>query len=279
MSKILLVNNNAAVFGVTNPVTTDPSAVPSARVAAFNADNFGAGTLNLAIASTAEKVVFVQGGETPIFSPVFNVADIKASQVNEAVYAAPVNQVTTVTVDVSTENTGTAVLRVVRADAGFMPHERVTVETDVEGKTATQVATALAAAINNDPQTFVSAAGSGANIVLTGTSGNISFETSLDEFTSDWTIAATTAPNIGNGTSDHVSAIEQLAYGGNYTNRIYLPVTPPSYVVAGSTYDLHTVRIPTNTTPNISSANAYVQLIIATTAGATGIDLPTFFGV
>jgi hypothetical protein len=281
MSKILLINNEtnvpAPAAGVTNP-----SEVAEAEVVAFNVDDYSTGTLDLDAATTVDRVVFVQGvptGETPIFSPVFNVSDIKyASQVKTTAYQAPVAQVTTVTVDVTTENTGVATLRVVRADAGFMPHERVTVETTLDGKTATQVAAALVVALNNNSQTFVTATSSGAAITLTGATG-VSFETSLDDYTNDWTIAATTTPNFGTGTTEHVSNLEQIAYGGNYTNRIYLPVTPPSYVVAGKNYNLTTVRIPTNTTPNISSANAYVELIIAVTAGGTGINLNTFFGV
>lgn len=282
MSKILLVNNATAVAGAVAG-TKDPTGVDPGRIAAFDADNFDGGTLNLAPTerTTAERVVFVQGGETPIFSPVFNVADIKASQINEAVYDAPVNQVTIVTITFGSETAGTATLRVVRADAGFMPHERVTVETEFDSTndTVTDVVNALATAINNDSQTFVTATPAGSNILLTGNGGNISFETSLDGSTSNWTINVSNDPDIGNGTSDHVSAIEQLAYGGNYTNRIYLPVTPPSYVVAGAEYDLFTVRIPTNTTPNISSANRYVELILAVQTPATGIDLPKFFGV
>lgn len=281
MSKILLLNNTDNVPAPAGSVN-DPTEVTAGEVVAFNVDDYSTGTLNLNAAATVDRVVFVQGvpsGETPIFSPVFNVSDIKyASQVKTTAYQAPAEQVTTVTVNVTNEKTGVATLRVVRVDTGFMPHERLTVETTLDGKTATQVGDELAAAINNANEDFVSASATTGVITLTGAAG-VSFETSLDDYTNDWTIASVAFPELGTGSSEHVSNLEQIAYGGNYTNRIYLPVTPPSYVVAGKNYDLTTVRIPTNTTPNISSANAYVELIIAVTAGATGINLNTFFGV
>lgn len=281
MSKQLLVNNANAVPAAAAGVES-PADVAEGRIAAFNADDFSAGTLDLTSTTDAERIVFVQGGkEDAIISPVFNVKDIQPSQLNEQEYVAPVNQVTTVT---AATGSGFATVRVVQAggttdpyQGGFKPHQRITVEVKLDGKTATAIAEELAKLINKARPGFVSASNSGADLVITGKLG-VSFETQTDDEASGWAIAATTAMNEGTGTSLHIRNIEELAYGGNFTNRIYLPVQPESYVVDGETYDLFVVRVPTNTTANISSANKFLDVYLAVQATATGIDLPVFFG-
>lgn len=273
MSKQLLVNNANAVPGAAAGVTS-PADVPDGRIAAFDPDNFAGGTLDLTLNQPdLEKIVFVQGGDSPIISPVFKLEDIKPTQINEQEYVAPVAQVTTVTPEAGT---GFAYVRVVQVSEGYRPHERITVEVKLDNKTPAEIATELANKINNARPNFVSAAENAGTLVITGEL-ETSFETQTDEEAEGWAIAATTTPNFGTGTSAHVKAIEELAYGGNYTNRIYLPVTPDSYVVDGETYDLFTIRVPTNTTPNISSANKYLDIILAVQATATGINLPAVF--
>ncbi|MEX0596192.1 MAG: hypothetical protein WD512_06790, partial [Candidatus Paceibacterota bacterium] len=186
----------------------------------------------------------------------------------------PVAQVTTVT---PATGTGEAIVRVVRADLGYQPHERVTSSVTITGKTKAEITDAFVTLINGDNQDFVTASKDGSdNLALTGAIGT-SFETSTDELASTWTIAATTTPEPGTGTSAQVANLEEIAYGGNYINRIYLPITPPSYVVDGETYDLFTILVRTNTTPNISKSNKYLELRLAVQATASGIDLPEFF--
>jgi hypothetical protein len=275
MSRQLLINNATAVPAASGSVN-DPSELAEGRIGVFNADDFSAGTLDLTSFADADRVLFAQGakpGEEPLMSPVFSIEDIKASQVSSRAYVAPVAQVTTVT---AATGTGTATLRVVKVSDGFKPHKRITVETDITGMSAAEIATDLAAKINKAKPNFVTATTSTANIVLTADTES-SFETGTDDSASGWTIAATTTPNFGSGTAAHIAAIEEIAFGGNYINRIYLPTTPPSYAL-NTNYDLFTILIPTNTTPNISKSNKYHELRLAVQATATGIDLPVFFG-
>lgn len=274
MSKQLLVNNANAVPAAAAG-TTSPADVAEGTIAAFDADNFAGGTLDLTALATAENIVFVQGAgaeDDPIMSQVFKVSDITPERLNERAYVAPVAQVTTIT---PATGSGVAYVRVVRVDTGFKPFERITVETKIDDKTLPQIAQDLADKINKARPNFVTASVDTNDLVITGDIG-VSFETQTDEEAEGWTIAAT-APNFGSGTYAQLKNIEEVAYGGNYTNRIYLPVAPPSYV-QNTNYDLFTIRIPTNTTPNISSANKYKDLILAVHNVASGIDLPVFFG-
>lgn len=284
MSKQLLVNNDSTFLngvatasgGSGGETIANPTDVPEARVVAFNADDFSAGILDLGAAAPAgvENVIFVQGAgpeDDPIMSHVVKVADIK--DLTEAAYEAPIAQTSTVT---PVAGEGFAYVRVVRADAGFKPHERITVESKIDNKTLAEIAEDLANKINKARPNFVSAEAVGNDLVITGELG-VSFETQTDEAAEDWAIVGT-APNFGRGTSDQLRNIEEVAYGGNFTNRIYLPVPPPSYV-ENLNYDVSVVRVPTNTTPNISSANAFKDLYIAGENEVTNIDLATFFGV
>lgn len=284
MSKQLLVNNDSTFLngivdtdaaGTGGEDIFSPTDVPEARVVAFNADYFSAGILNLEepVPEGVENVIFVQGaaeGEDPIMSHVFKASDIE--DLNERAYEAPVAQVTTV---VPETGTGFAYVRVVRVDAGFKPHERITVESKLDDKSLAEIAEDLANKINKARPNFVEASVDGNNLVITGDL-ETSFETQTDEEAEGWDVTST-APNFGTGTYTQVKNIEEIAYGGTYTNRIYLPVVPPSYV-ENLNYDLLTVRVPTNTTANISSANKFKDLIIAGENAVTDIDLATFFG-
>lgn len=270
----LLINNATAVPAASGTVN-DPTEVAEARVAAFNPEDYASGSLNLSLAYTGDTVEFVQGGkagEEPLRTSLINVKDVVA--VHEKTYVAPTAQVSTIT---PATGTGTATVRVVKVSNGYQPHERITIDVVLDGKTATQIVDDFVAQFNAQSPNFVTAANNTDELELTGDLG-ISFETSLDNEAADWAIAAV-APNFGTGTSEMLKNMEEFAYGGNFTNRIYLPVNPPSYVVDGETYDLFTIQVKTNTTPNISKANEFQEITIAVQATATGIDLPTFFGV
>lgn len=276
MSKQILFNNATAV-PAADATDTDPSDVAAGRIAAFDVDNFAGGTLalNEPLPEGVSRIQFVQGGasgEEPILSPIFNVEDIKASQLAHRPYLAPVAQVSTVT---CATGTGIATIRVVQVNTGFKPHQRITAEVNITGKTAGAIATEFANKINAVKPSFLVATTSTADLVLTGNIG-VSFETSKEGSAEAWTLAATTAPRFGSGTAAHVRQLEEEAYGANFINRIYLPVSPPQYAQALN-YDLFTISIPTNTTPNISRGNKYFYLYLAVQATATGIDLEEFF--
>jgi len=276
MSRQLLINNANAVPAADDALV-DPSEVDEARVAAFNADDFSAGSLDLTapVPEDVENIIFVQGAyedEEPLMSPVFSIDDIKRTQVHNRDYEAPVNQVTTVTPE---EGTGVAYVRVVQVNTGFKPHKRVTVETVIDGLTPAEIAEDLANKINKAKPSFVSAEESAGTLVITG-DNEVSFETSTDEEAAGWDVDATTTPIFGSGTPAHIANLEEIAFGANYINRIYLPTTPPSYA-ENRNYDLFTIQVPTNTTANISKSNKYHELSLAVETAATGIDLEEFF--
>lgn len=287
MSRQLFINNADAVPGA-DTTAVNPADIAEARFAIFDADNFAGGTLDPTAATSAKRVQFVQGGQgdnDAIISSIIDVDDVK--DVVEVDYIAPVAQVTTVTPEVGT---GFATIRVVRADGNPRPHERKTAEVKIDDLTATEIAQAFADQLNEQFPDFVTASVSGSDLVLTGAidyqdasgqNGIVSFETSTDGEAEGWTVAATTTPNAGSGAGWQVEELEEIAYGGDYTNRIYLPVKPPKYADPASNYKLITVRVRTNTTENIAKSNKYQELMIAVVTGGTadGIDLATFFGV
>lgn len=287
MSRQLFINNADAVPAADTTVVT-PADVAEARFAIFDADDFGAGTQDPTSATSAKRVQFVQGGANEndaIISSIIDVDDVE--EVVEVDYIAPVAQITTVTPQTGT---GFATIRVVRADGNPRPHERKTVEIELDDlATAADIAQAIADQLNAQFPDFVTASESGGDLVLTGAidyqdasgqNGIVSFETSLDGEAADWTIAATQTPNAGSGAGWQLEELEEVAYGGDYTNRIYLPVTPPKYADPANNYKLITVKVRTNTTENIAKSNKYQELMIAVVTGGTdGIDLATFFGV
>jgi hypothetical protein len=279
MSRQLLVNhgnvNTAGDITWANAVAGN--AVPI--VTAFDVDAIGDDSLDLTAPFEGKRVQFVQRpavGESPILSPI-----IEKSQVEKVVkkaYEAPVAQVTTV---VPATGTGYAIIRIVDASQGFKPHQRLTATVNITGKTKEQITDAFVLEINNKNPKFVTASKTGTDITLTGGIFT-SFQTITDDSAVGWTITATTTPKAGSGSLAQVKQLESESQGLNasYMNRIYLPTAPPSYVGAGgsvTTYDLYTILVRTNTTPNISSANKYLELTIAAGAGNTGIDLEEFF--
>lgn len=279
MSRQLFINNADAV-PAADPSITDPSEVPEATIVAFDADDFASGTLDLTTATDAKNVVFVQGGKTGDDAIISSIIPVdKVHFAKKVKYVAPVAQVTTVTAE---EGTGFAMIRLVRVDTGYQPYERLTAEVKLDDYAdASAIATALANQINNSNHDFVTATTSGADLVLTG-SEEASFETATDGEAAAWDIVATTARNEGTGTSKQVKNLEEIAWGANYYNRVYLPITPPSYVEDGSNYDITTIEVRTNTTANIAKSNMYQKIDFAVITGGTdpaGIDLEAFFGL
>ena len=287
MSRQLFINNADAVPAADTTVV-NPADVAEARFAIFDVDDFAAGTQDPTTQTTADRVQFVQGGESEneaIISSIIDVDDVE--EVVEKDYVAPQAQITTVTAETGT---GFATVRVIRADGSSRPHERMTAEVQLDDKTATEIAEDFVTALNAQSPDFITASNSGADLVLTGkvnyqggpeTAPFVAFETATDGEASGWGVAATQTPNAGTGAGWQVAEMEEIAYGGDYTNRIYLPIKPPKYTIESNNYKLITVKVKTNTTPNISKSNEYQELTIAVVTGGTadGIDLNTFFGV
>lgn len=276
MSRQILFNNATAVPAAAGGVN-DPFEIAEARVAAFNPEDYGSGTLDLTAPYDGKYVEFAQGaaeGDTPVRTSLINVDDVV--EVFSRPYVAPIAQVTTV---VPETGTGEATVRVVEVSAGFKPHKRVTITVKLDGKTKAQITDDFVAQFNaNSPKFITASNGASDNLVLTGNIG-VSFETSTDMEAAAWTITSTAAPNFGSGTAEHAKILEEQAWGqhANYTNRINLPIPPVSYA-ANSTYDLFIIRVKTNTTRNVGGlAQKHQDIYIAVQATATGIDLEEFF--
>jgi len=168
MRTLLLNNANAvpgALAGVVNPVQ-----VTEGRIAAFNADDMAAGTLNLGAALSGQQsgavknLVFVQGvaaGDVPRMTGIIPVSAVK--RVSTRAYTAPVKQVTTVGYDGSSGSiTATANedynLKVVDISGGSEPYPRHNFS-HRSGATVTpwSVVEAIVTAINAKTNSFVEA--------------------------------------------------------------------------------------------------------------------------
>lgn len=264
----ILFNNAAAV-----PGAIDFENLVAGRIYAFDADNM-ATSIPLDEATTAERIVFVQGGlnDKHIFSPVIDVAAVRNTKAT--VYEAPVAQVTTIT---PATGTGEAEVKVIEVSAGFKPHRRASANLRIDGLTKAQITDKFIVLLNKQYPKFFTASNTGDNIVITANTF-VSFETALDGAAIDWTRAVTVTPIFGTGTPQQAASKEEEAWGANVLNRTYLPLTPERYAVGGQNYDFYQVEFKTSTTPNISLGNTYGEITLATNAGATGIDLEAFFG-
>ena len=95
----MILFNNANAIAAASASVVNPAQVPADRIAAFNPDDYGAGTVNLngAAAAGVRRVQFVQGGATgepPLISPIINLADVV--QTAATAYVAPAAQVSVV---------------------------------------------------------------------------------------------------------------------------------------------------------------------------------------
>lgn len=280
MSKTILFNNATAipVLAATTPAVSLQNAIDAdaGKIYVFDADNMDGDALALDAAAGVERVIFIQSGEGDDYvqSPVIEVSKVKF---NSKLYEAPVNQVTTVTVPGSLDNE-IVTIQLTSADHGYRPDKSFTFSRHVSG-TATEVAAAIVAELNSKRNTFYVASNSAGVISITGKDA-VSFSTGLGDAAKDWARSVATEPKQGSGTFEQVKEMEDEAYGTLFTNRIYLPITPNGYATKGVSYDLHTLRLPTNTTPNISVANTEfeVRLAVNTEVAEAEIDLATFFG-
>lgn len=110
-----------------------------------------------------------------------------------------------------------------------------------------------------------------------------SFRTALSEDFGDTEIQATATPKSGSGSYEQIADLERNTQGGQsfYHRATPFQAEKPEFFADSSTdYDMVTVRVRTNTTPNIAKSNKYVDYILAWDTGASiGTQLETFFGV
>lgn len=273
--QILFSHGNIPAADTTWENAVVGNAVP--LINAFDADNVGGGSLDLteALDPAIKRIQFTQRpqvGETPVLTPVINVADVV--NVKKTVYVAPAPQVTTVT---PVEGIGEVRMTFTKLSTGFRPDETFSVVVDItELADAEAIGDAFRAAINGTKKNDFIAASGTTTLILTASLG-VSFHTALKG--AGWAIAATDTPNFGSGTFAQVKNLEEdsIARGGFYYQGGSLPVYPPRYADATKTYDLYVLEYKTTTTPNISKGHEYATVYLALQAGATGLDLEEVF--
>ena len=279
----VLVQNSGTLEGTFD----DPSAVPAGRIAAFNAKT-GEG-INLADVDATggdqgvfpDEVIFVLGGEVPF--PTNILSKSKVAKVTKRAYAAPSKQVQTVTF--TGPSAGDVTLKVVETSQGHEPYPRASVTVRIaEGATATEVATAVVAAINARPGSnpFPVTATSAAGVVtLTAREFGEKFRVAVDG-TVDAAVAETTAPNLGSGTFAQVRDLElgQRGIVGDYYERDPILGKLPDFApnaVAGKTYDIYCLLHETPYDISINKSYRFQEIYFALDSSVSG-DLDAFFG-
>lgn len=110
-----------------------------------------------------------------------------------------------------------------------------------------------------------------------------SFRTALSEDFGDTEVQATQTPKTGSGSYAQLKFIEENSQGGlGLLHRMtpFKAEKPEFFADRNTNYDVVSILVETNTTPNIAKSNKYVELVLAYDEGANiGTQLETFFGV
>ena len=139
--------------------------------------------------------------------------------------------------------------------------------------------TGVVAQVNND---FASNAAS--VITLTGKVFSVSPYSVLASFQSAsenldgsfgtiLTVASTGTPTLGNGGDGNLIVELEASLQGSgrgYYDRVQLPVVPPAYAVAASSYDLYKISFNNGSEGNIKGVDNYREIIVAYPAGGAG---------
>lgn len=242
-------------------------------------------SLPLSLTNSADRIQFVQNpktGEAPLLSPIIEKAKVKS--VIKRAYLAPVAQISRIAPQATF--TGEITIRVIKTSTGYRPDQvgKITLENGSKYANVAAICDAIVEKFNalKGINNFVTATDNATSVDLTSDDASVSFVTKIEGTASDnFLVTSQASPNFGSGSATQVVAFEKVSQGlnANFMNQVYLPLDVPSYVDLTKTYDIYTVMVETNTTENISKANKYLEVIIAAEAGATGIDLNTFFGV
>jgi hypothetical protein len=121
----------------------------------------------------------------------------------------------------------------------------------------------------------------GSVITVTGTTFSVAAGTSLSSFRTasegldgsngtTLVVASAATPDLGNGGDGNliVELEESLqGMGRGYYDRVQLPVAPPSYAVAATTYDLYKLGFGNAAPGSIRGVDNYREIIIASPAG------------
>jgi len=268
VTKTFFANATAVGWTAGDALTID--GVADGQVAVINIDT------GLAVASIAAnaaldpntRLVIVQGtpsGKANIISKIFKFSDIayRSGKISDA---AAVAQVTTATVT-AVDATKPLTLKVVDLTEGYEPFPRVsyTIQGATDLATVNAAATALRAAVNANPSSFVIATGTNAEVILTHKIAGNSFFTAVDnaEGTSAISLVATTAPNIGVGLKSHLAEMEKANFytrGRQTTN--YFPQEFDTYATANF-YNQFVLKIKNDNPDNMGLSQNINQVVIA----------------
>jgi hypothetical protein len=197
-------------------------------------------------------------------------------------YDAQQAQTSTITIAGTASAAFNATVKVTSRAIGQAQFERRSFTVAVAlGDVQNTIAAAINTAINaNLPAFLASSAVVGNVITLTGQTFDSdpyrvlsSFETQEDidgTFTTTATIAAGNTPDLGNGGDGNLIVELEASLQGmgrGYYDRVQLPVVPPAYAVAATTYDLYKLGFGNAAPGSIRGVDNYREIIIASPAG------------
>lgn len=200
-------------------------------------------------------------------------------------YAAQQAQTSTITIAGTASAAFNATVKITSRAIGQAQFERRSYTVAVaSGDVQNTIAAAINTAINaNLPAFIASSAVAGNVITLTGQTFDSdpyrvlsSFETQEDidgTFTTTATIAAGNTPDLGNGGDGNLIVELEASLQGmgrGYYDRVQLPVVPPAYAVAATTYDLYKLGFGNAAPGSIRGVDNYRDIVIAYAAAGAG---------
>ena len=200
-------------------------------------------------------------------------------------YDAQQAQTSTITIAGTASAAFNATVKITSRAIGQAQFERRSYTVAVaSGDVQNTIAAAINTAINaNLPAFIASSAVVGNVITLTGQTFDSdpyrvlsSFETQEDidgTFTTTATIAAGNTPDLGNGGDGNLIVELEASLQGmgrGYYDRVQLPVAPPAYAVAATTYDLYKLGYNNPVAGSINGVDNRREIIVAYPAGGAG---------
>lgn len=301
MSRSIYIQSGATLAG-DDATVHNPESVADGKVVLLGVD--GEGQIGLGgNGPLPDRFQIVRGVTGDLARRSGIIEKSKIARVTFQAYAAPVQQVTTITPVAGSVSEGTAGVKITRIDQGYEKFPRATYEVEIAAgdnttavgdKVRAAIVAAKAAASNiNSPRNHVVTGSGTTTIILTGDAPTlhktgtanvdfVSFATSLyGPGTESWTIAATTAPSPGTGTYNQVFTYENQSFGnmGFYYTEFY-PQRPESHAVSGTNYDLLTLEVRTNASKKINKSFMLHEHVIAIRAGEmTEATVLALFGI
>jgi hypothetical protein len=252
-------------------------------VVGLSADGFTPITAGQTIADSS-AIRLVQGtGTSNIVSPW--IEGVTVTRWTGESFAAQQAQTSTITIAGTASAAFNATVKITSRAIGQAQFERRSYTVAVaSGDVQNTIAAAINTAINaNLPAFIASSAVVGNVITLTGQTFDSdpyrvlsSFETQEDidgTFTTTATIAAGNTPDLGNGGDGNLIVELEASLQGmgrGYYDRVQLPVAPPAYAVAATTYDLYKLGYNNPVAGSINGVDNRREIIVAYPAGGAG---------